>query len=585
MVTPAIVYLLDRAEPLAQRMAEAVNGEALRAGKDVAALLRTCFESGRPIIALMSSGIAIRALAPAIGDKHTEPPVLAAALDGSVIIPLLGGHHGGNALAKSIAEATGAFPAVSTASDLAWQTALDEPPEGYTLRNVDHYKDFAVRLLNGESVKVVGEAPWLASLPQSSNAELEILLTEREVEGTPERLVYHPKVLAIGVGCERGTSPQELRQLVDETLDRSGLAREAVGALASIDVKADERAILELGDIQFFSTPELNAVEDRIRTPSEVVRREVGTPSVAEAAALCAAGPEGALIVEKTKSMRGTCAIARSPSPILRARGRKRGSIRVVGLGPGEKAWCSPHATAALTRATDWVGYGLYLDLARDVRTDQTEHRFPLGDEEKRVVHALELAGQGKDVALVCSGDAGIYAMAALVMEVLDPASGAKLSDAARRVEIEVVPGISAFQMAAARAGGFIGHDFCCISLSDLLTPWEAIEKRIRAAAEGDFVVAFYNPRSLKRTDQLDRAIEILKRHRPQETPVVVASNLGRIDEAVIVVALQDFDTRVVDMLTIVLVGSSQSRTFIRGDGRRWAYTPRGYAAKRETPA
>ncbi len=165
-----------------------------------------------------------------------------------------------------------------------------------------------------------------------------------------------------------------------------------------------------------------------------------------------------------------------------------------------------------------------------------------MGEEQRRAAHALALAGEGRDVALICSGDAGIYAMAALVYELLDPASGAKIPDAARRVAVDVVPGVSAFQAAAAAAGAMIGHDFCCISLSDLLTPWEVIESRLSAAAEGDFVIALYNPRSRERRDQLERAMAIVSRHRPPATPVVVAANLGRNGEQVTIVSLRDFD-------------------------------------------
>ena len=206
------------------------------------------------------------------------------------------------------------------------------------------------------------------------------------------------------------------------------------------------------------------------------------------------------------------------------------------------------------------------------LRSGQTRHDFPLGDEEVRCRKAIELAKQGKRVALVCSGDAAIYAMAALVYEIID------LEPC--RIAVEVHPGISAFQAASAKAGAMIGHDFCCISLSDLLTPWDTIERRIKAAAEGDFVISFYNPRSLKRRDQLERAFAILKNHRPPNTPVVIASNLGRPEEKTKIVNFADFNPDEVDMLTLVMVGSSQSKSFIRGDGKTYAYTPRGYAKK-----
>jgi cobalt-precorrin 5A hydrolase / precorrin-3B C17-methyltransferase len=329
-----------------------------------------------------------------------------------------------------------------------------------------------------------------------------------------------------------------------------------------------------LGDVRFFTTSELNAQSSRIKRPSEIVRAELGTPSVAEAAALSAAGPDAELIVPKQKSKRATIAIARAAQPLLNFAGKTAGLVSVVGIGPGAASLRSPEATAALSKATDWVGYSLYLELANDQHTDQIQHAFPLGGEEDRCRHAIALAKEGKRVALVCSGDAAIYAMAALVYELIDREPC--------RVAVEVHPGISAFQLASARAGALIGHDFCCISLSDLLTPWETIVQRVTAAAAGDFVIAFYNPRSLKRTDQIVKAFEILKPHRNAATPIVLASNLGRPEEKVSIVRFDAFRPEDVDMLTLVLVGSSQSKTILRGDGKTYAYTPRGYARKME---
>jgi cobalt-precorrin 5A hydrolase / precorrin-3B C17-methyltransferase len=249
----------------------------------------------------------------------------------------------------------------------------------------------------------------------------------------------------------------------------------------------------------------------------------------------------------------------------------------VVGIGPGANAWRSPEASAFVEAATDLVGYSLYLDLLGSLAKGKSRHDFDLGAEEARVRHALELAGEGRDVALICSGDAGIYAMATLVFELIERGG---LSDAARRVEVAVTPGISALQAAAARAGAPLGHDFCTISLSDLLTPWPSIQMRLKAAAEGDFVIAFYNPVSKKRRTQLAYARDVLLQHRPKDTPVILATNLGREGELVRVVPLGELNVDDVDMLTVVIVGSSESRTMKTGDGRTWVYTPRGYAGK-----
>ena len=236
---------------------------------------------------------------------------------------------------------------------------------------------------------------------------------------------------------------------------------------------------------------------------------------------------------------------------------------------------------AALREAEDWVGYGLYLDLIADLSHAEVQHRYPLGEEEVRVRAALELAATGRIVSLVCSGDAQIYAMASLVYELLAADGDRAVSIAARRVPIVTHPGISAFQAASAAAGALIGHDFCCVSLSDLLTPREAILQRLNAAAQGDFVTALYNPRSQRRTDLIEETKRIFSAARPPDTPVIIASQLGRPEERVRVVRLDDFDPTEIDMLTIVLIGASTSR-WVEHGGKARAFTPRGYAKKHE---
>ena len=233
-----------------------------------------------------------------------------------------------------------------------------------------------------------------------------------------------------------------------------------------------------------------------------------------------------------------------------------------------------------IAEADELVGYGLYIDLLGPLATGKTRTDFPLGKEEDRCRYALEQAATGRNVALISSGDAGIYAMGALVFELLDRAPEAHgVSPAARRVEVVSAPGVSALQAAAARAGAPLGHDFCAISLSDLLTPRDDIIRRLHAAAEGDFVIAFYNPVSLRRRTLLAEARDILLRHRPAETPVLLASSLGRPEETIRYRMLSDLDVDEVDMLTVVLVGSSNSRLAQLGDGPKM-YTPRGYARK-----
>jgi cobalt-precorrin 5A hydrolase/precorrin-3B C17-methyltransferase len=275
-----------------------------------------------------------------------------------------------------------------------------------------------------------------------------------------------------------------------------------------------------------------------------------------------------------------TAALAIAPDLITTLHGRPRGHLAVVGIGPGQSAWRTPEASRLIAEADELVGYGLYLDLLGPLAAGKPRADFPLGGEADRCRHALERAGQGARVALVCSGDAGIYAMAALVWELIDTGT---VSDAARRAEVVVAPGVSALQAAAARVGAPLGHDFCAISLSDLLTPREDILRRIRAAAEGDFVVAFYNPGSKTRRTLLAEARQTLLQHRPPETPVLLATSLGRPEERLTHRTLATLAVDEVDMLTVVLVGSTQTRRLETGDGPR-IYTPRGYARKEPVP-
>jgi cobalt-precorrin 5A hydrolase/precorrin-3B C17-methyltransferase len=245
------------------------------------------------------------------------------------------------------------------------------------------------------------------------------------------------------------------------------------------------------------------------------------------------------------------------------------GKLWLVSLGPGSLDYLPPAACTALAHAEVVIGYGVYLDLIAPLLDPERQCIIerPLGAEMQRAREALELAHGGAGVALVSSGDIGIYAMAGPVFQQL-----AALGWAEDPPMIEVIPGISAVQAVAARLGAPIAHDFCCISLSDLLTPWDLIERRVRAAAEADFVVAFYNPRSQERHWQLEAARNILLQHRSPATPVVVARAVARSDEQIRCTTLAKLDVTTVDMFSLVLIGNSQTRRL-----GPWLATPRGY--------
>jgi len=573
-----------------------IQAADVRAFDDVAAALRDNFNTGEPLIALCAAGIVIRHLAPVLGNKHDDAPVLALAEDGSAIVPLLGGHHGGNDLARRMGAILNVVPAITTASDTLFSIALDEPPAGWRLANPGDMKSFVVALRTGAAVQITGDGDgyWLraSNLPQADDGPLKITIADAPLMGDGRHLIYHRQNLALGVGCERGTGEEELIQLITDTLAAENIPAQSLAGVFSLDLKMDEAAVHAAAmhfDIpaRFFDLAALQAQEGRLANPSDIVKAEVGVAGVAEAAALAAVGAAegtagGELLVEKRKSRRATCAIARAPNIIdAMALGSARGHLAIVGIGPGRADWRTGAAEAALRQAEVIVGYSLYLELVADLIVDKECHAYDLGEEEARVRFAIDLATAGRNVALVSSGDAGIYAMGALAHELLDR------DDAPGpwgRISLELLPGISAMQAAALRAGAPLGHDFCAISLSDLLTPRAVILQRVEAAAVGDFVISFYNPVSKRRRDLLAIAREILLRHRPDDTPVVLARNLGRPSEQLTVLPLKDLQVDDVDMLTLVMVGSSETRARQRGDGTWSVYTPRGYAAKHPKP-
>jgi cobalt-precorrin 5A hydrolase/precorrin-3B C17-methyltransferase len=390
--------------------------------------LRTLFAADTPIVGLCASGILIRALAPLLSDKRAEPPVVAVAEDGSAAVPLLGGHRGANALARAIAAMTGGTAAITTAGDLRFDLALDAPPPGWRIANPGRAKDVTAALLAGEDVALIvetGNADWIAQggARFTARGAQSIRVTDRVASPDEPALVLHPPVLALGVGCARGAAPEELQALVHDTLAQHDLPAGAVALVTSIDLKSDEATVLELASAldvpaRFFSAGELLAETSRLQNPSDTVFHAVGCYGVAEGAALAAAGKDAALIVAKQIRGGATCAIARAVQPLDATQiGRARGSLAIIGIGPGDKATRTAEADIALAAATDVVGYRLYLDLLGDALAGKTRHDGTLGEEETRARLALDLATAGKSVALVSSGDAGIYGLATLVCE------------------------------------------------------------------------------------------------------------------------------------------------------------------------
>ena len=524
--------------------------------------LRLAWKECDGIVLFLATGAAVRLVAPLLEDKRRDPGVVCVDDAGRFAVALTGGHGGGaNALAERVADTLGATPVVTTASDVADVPALDSlgARSGFKLEGDSDLAAVGAVLVSGERVNLVSDVrrplgPLPENLVRAESVEPPlILISDRIVDVPRPAVVYRPPSLVAGVGCSRGVGAGEILDLLDRSLEDAGLSKKSVASLASIEAKSDEVGLLEAAKelgvpLRFYSAKALFVME--VPNPSSVVEDAVGTPSVAEASVL-ASGAD--LVVEKRKSGMATVAVGRLPV---------RGRLFLVSLGPGDDDLIPPLARRALAASELVVGLGQYVDLVRHLLRPGTQFSTPpLGEEIERANLALTEARAGGSVALVSGGDVGVYAMASPALELADD-----------DVDVTVVPGVTAAQAAASLLGSPLGHDHCSISLSDLLTPWEVIRERVRAAAEADFVLSLYNPRSKGRDWQLGKAREILLDHRSPDTPVGIVKDAYRPTQKVILTDLGSLRDENVDMLTTVIVGNS--RTEIRA-GRM--VTPRGY--------
>ena len=547
-------------------------------------LLAGQWRNGGSTIVIGALGAVTRLIAPLLSSKQSDPAVVVMDAHGQQVVPLIGGHAAGaEQLAHALAAALGGQVVLTGDAASQKRLALDAFGEAWGWvrgGTPEDWHDLMVSQATGQPVNVLQQTG--TDLWRSSEAGQDFGVaadTEQSAalaigpRSNQARCRWHPATLWIGIGCERLSSLDLIERAVDHALASAGMAKEAVAGVSSIEAKGDEPALLQFCELRgwplrLFSAPALASVA--VPTPSEVVKAEMGTASVAEASALLASGESAQLLQAKRifhaeNDERGavTVAIAEADHPLA----PRQGELHLIGSGPGSLQLLTADAREALSRCILWVGYGLYLDLLEPLRRcDQVRLDGQLTRERDRCWQALNLARQGARVALISSGDSGIYGMAGLALELW-----MKLPEP-ERPQFQVHPGLSALQLAAARAGAPLMHDFCTISLSDRLTPWDVIERRLEAAATGDFVVALYNPRSRERDWQLARAKEILLRARPMTTPVVMARQLGRSDERVSLHNLGNLRPEAVDMLTVLVIGNSSSRI---QDGHM--VTPRGY--------
>ena len=517
-----------------------------RTYSDFGETLRQLYQQDSPIIALCAAGIVIRTLAPLLLEKGAEPPVLAVAEDASAVVPLLGGLGGVNDMAREIAAVLEVAPAITTSGELRFGTCLLNPPSGYALGDLELGKRFVSDLLAGESVRIEGDAPWLAraQLPESDQARLAIHVgsTERAPVADELRIYPHNVVLAV----KTSVNAPAIRAALHEV----NLAWQSLACIVAPDsLMADvalREAALECGVALRF----ISADQHRVQVGEQTLTWLNASDNLA---------------------------LGVAPTPVNPQQiGRARGRLAVIGLGPGAAELMVPAVKAELANANDVLGYETYVRMAGPFRADQVMHCTDNREEMQRARHAFELAAQGRSVVVVSSGDPGVFAMAAAVLEALHESTDPQWHS----VDLEILPGVSASLATAAQAGAPLGHDFCVMSLSDNLKPWSIIEKRLDLAAQADLALAFYNPISRSRPWQLGVALEIVARHRTAQTPVVLGRDIGRPGQTLKVTCLGELTPDQVDMRTMVIIGSSTTCTFPRADGREWVYTPRWYGQK-----
>ena len=541
-------------------------------------LVKEAFSSADALIFWCAAGIAVRCIAPCLTHKSQDPAVLVLDERGKHCISLLSGHMGGaNALAGTVSALCGAEPVITTGTDTEHRFSVDEFARcnGLVVTDWEKAKRISAKVLAGETLTIgsgmkkeqycpvegLEEQNWKEG-EFLSNAD--VWITPRRITAPDQVLQLIPRNLTVGIGCRKGTELSALHAALDRFMEQTGLDRRGICQITSIDRKKEEQGLVDLASdlgVPFVTYTSEELLQAPGEYPSsEFVREITGVDNVCQRSAMLGAGDGAAVIAEKTVVDGITMAAA---AGVLKKSGNARGIVYAVGIGPGEPEQMTPQAEAALLRSDLIVGYKTYVDQIRPVFPDKEYKVSGMRQELLRIREALEEARTGKTVAVISSGDASVYGMGGLLWE---------LSEQYDDVDVECVAGITAALSGGAVLGAPLGHDFTCVSLSDLLTPWDLSRKRLELAAEGDFVIALYNPSSRTRQHRYEEACRILLEHRPGNTVCGWCRNIGRQGEEWKVCTLKELQQQPVDMLTTVFIGNSRTRV-IRGR----MVTPRGY--------
>ena len=540
-------------------------------------LVKEAFSSADALIFWCAAGIAVRCIAPCLTHKSQDPAVLVLDERGKHCISLLSGHMGGaNALAGTVSALCGAEPVITTGTDTEHRFSVDEFARcnGLVVTDWEKAKRISAKVLAGETLTIgsgmkkeqycpvegLEEQNWKEG-EFLSNAD--VWITPRRITAPDQVLQLIPRNLTVGIGCRKGTELSALHAALDRFMEQTGLDRRGICRITSIDRKKEEQGLVDLASdlgVPFVTYTSEELLQAPGEYPSsEFVREITGVDNVCQRSAMLGAGDDAICLAEKTVvdgiTMAAACGgSGKSSGP--------RGMVCAVGIGPGDRTQMTAQAMEVLRRADLIVGYKTYVDQIRPVFPDKEYAVSGMRQEISRIREALEEAAKGKTVAVISSGDASVYGMGGLLWELSEQYD----------VDVECVAGITAALSGGAVLGAPLGHDFTCISLSDLLTPWDLIRRRLELAAEGDFVIALYNPSSRTRQHRYEEACRILLEHRPGNTVCGWCRNIGRQGEEWKVCTLKELQQQPVDMLTTVFIGNSRTRV-IRGR----MVTPRGY--------
>jgi len=533
----------------------------------------------------------VRLISPLLISKEKDPGVIVIDKKFSKIIPLIGIHQTiCYEIALNLANLFDGDLIMTNNSIFTKSLDLDSFGRNWGWNrsgSINNWSNLVIRQSNKQQIFVKqysGKKLWKES---ESGKKIKYLSSEDKVEKEENtffistknyhKLAWHPKTLWLGIGCERNTSSTFIEDCIKKLLLKYEISILSVAGLATVDIKKDEQALINITKtknwpIKFFKNEDLLKVE--IPNPSKIVFNEIGTFSVAEAASLLACGKEGGQIVieknifkHKDLSGRNLGAVTLAISESKQQFAPERGFVHVIGSGPGDLSYLTGESKSALSQCSIWIGYKRYLDLLKPLmRDDQIKINSELTQEKQRCADAISLAQQGIKVALISSGDAGIYGMAGLLIELIQKV------DTQLRPSFAIHPGISSLQLAASLAGAPLMNDFCAISLSDKLTPWETIKKRINGALVGDFVAVIFNPQSNERNWQLRTTVEMFLKFRAKTTPVLVARQVGRNQQKKRIFNLDSIPYDEIDMLSIIIIGNSSTRLV-----NNFLISPRGY--------